>query len=165
MSLFANAFLGSGVPLAGDPITSFQNVSLLELRTGTVVNNCKPTVRDVVKTRFMATNSGDRPLEIIPLLQVGRERDHSEDNVITLLAGETIEYTIFRSWETPGEYQLTLAYEARRPGQPFARLAYPKVTIQVSSLEASKLIHWISYFRTARLRVEVEGAERWAAHS
>ena len=163
--MFGDAFLGSGVPLGGDPITSFQNVSLLELRTGTVLNKSKPTVRDVVKVRLIATNCGGRRLEIIPLLQVGREGDrgHSEDNVITLLAGESIESSILRSWETPGEHQLTLAYEARLPGQPFARLAYPEVMIHVRSPEADKLIHWISYFRAAHL--QAKRLERWAAHS
>ncbi len=165
MSMFVDAFLGAGVPLAGDPITSFENVSLLGLRAGTVLNNCRPTVRDVVKVRFIATNCGERRLEIILPLQVGRERDweHSEDNVITLLPGESIEYSVFRSWETPGEHQLALAYEARRPGQPFARLAYPRVTLHVRPPEANKLVHWISILRAAH--PQAEWSERWAAHS
>jgi hypothetical protein len=36
LSMFVDAFLGSGVPLSGDPITSFQVVPLLGLRTGTI---------------------------------------------------------------------------------------------------------------------------------
>jgi hypothetical protein len=60
MSMFVDAFLGAGVPLGGDPITSFQNVPLLELRTGTVLNNCKPTVGDVVNVRLIGTNCGER---------------------------------------------------------------------------------------------------------
>jgi hypothetical protein len=62
MSLFVDAFLGSGVPLAGDPITSFQNVPLLGLQTATVLDNCAPMARDVVKVRFIARNCGERLL-------------------------------------------------------------------------------------------------------
>jgi hypothetical protein len=151
MSMFVDAFLGSGVPVAGDPITSFRNVSLLGLRTATVVNNCNPMVRDVVKVRFIATNCGERGIEIAPPRQGGRERDreHSEDNLTTLLPGESVEYWVFRSWDVPGEHQLTLAYEARCAGQPFARLAYPTVAIHVEPPEASKLMHWISSVRAA----------------
>jgi hypothetical protein len=145
MSMFADAFLGSGVPIAGDPITSFRNVSLLGLRTGTILDNCNPMVRDVVKVRFIATNCGERRLEIVLPHQDGGERDHehSEDNLTTLLPGESLEYSVFRSWDAPGEHQLTLAYEARYAGQPFARLAYPAVAIHVRPPEAHKWMYWI----------------------
>jgi len=160
MSMFVDAFLGAGVPLGGDPITSFQNVPLLELRIGTVLNNCKPTVGDVVKVRLIGTNCGERRLEIVPLLQVGRKRDreHSQDNVITLLPGESIEYSVFRSWETPGEHQLALAFEARWPGEPFARLAYPIVPVHVRHPEVNKLTHWIAGL--CAVHSQAEGAER-----
>jgi hypothetical protein len=156
MSMFVDAFLGAGVPLGGDPITSFQNVSLLGLRTGTILNNCKPTVGDIVKARLIATNCGESRLEIIPLLRVGREgnREHSPDNVITLLPGESMESSVFRSWETPGEHQVALAFEARRPGRPFARLAYPGVTIHVRHSEGSKLTHWIACLRAVHPQAE-----------
>ena len=149
--MFVDAFLGSGVPLAGDPITSFWNVSLLGLRTATVVNNCNPLVRDIVKVRFIATNCGERRLEIVFPRQDGRERDreHSEDNLTTLLPGESLEYSVFRTWDAPGEHQLSLAYEARCAGQPFARLAYPAVAIHVRPPEANKLMHWILCARAA----------------
>jgi hypothetical protein len=151
MSIFVDAFLGSGVPLAGDPITSFQNVSLLGLRTATVLDNCNPMVGDVVKVRFISTNCGEGRLEIVPPGQDGRQRDPepSENSVVTLLPGESLEYSVFRSWDAPGEHQLTLAYEARCAGQPFARLAYPTVAIHVRPLEANKFIHWILWARAA----------------
>ena len=143
--MFVDAFLGSGVPLGGDPITSFWNVPFLGLRTATVVNSCNPLVRDVVKVRFIATNCGERRLEIIFPIPDSRDRDHehSEDNLTTLLSGESIEYSVFRKWDAPGEHQLTLAYEARWAGQPFARLACPKVAIRVKPPEANKLMHWV----------------------
>ena len=145
LSMLVDAFLGSGVPLAGDPLTSFQNVSLLGLRTATVVYTCNPMVRDVVKVRLLATNCGQRQVEILPLRHEGRKRDqeHSDDNLVTLLHGESLEYWAFRSWDVPGEHQLALAYEARCAGQPFARLAYPAVTIHVRPPEADNLRHWI----------------------
>ena len=143
MSMFVDAFLGSGVPLAGDPITSFRNVSLLGLRTATVLDNCNPMVRDVVKVRFIATNCGERRIEIVLARQDPNERDreYSEDSLTTLLPGESLEYSVFRSWDAPGKHQLTLAYEARCAGQPFARLAYPAVPIHVRPPEANKLMH------------------------
>jgi hypothetical protein len=151
MSLFVDAFLGSGVPLAGDPITSFQNVWLLGLRTATVLYNCKPTVRDIVKVRFIARNCGERPLEIVRLDKDGGDLNHecSKDNSITLLPDESLEYSAFRSWDAPGKYQLTLAYGARCAGQPFARLAYPTVTVHVRRPEANTLMHWIVCARAA----------------
>ena len=90
-------------------------------------------VRDVVKVRFTATNCGKRPIEVVRCVQEDRERDHeySERNASTLLPGESLEYSIFRSWDTPGEHRLTLAYEARCAGHPFARLTYPTVAIRV----------------------------------
>lgn len=148
MSMFVDAFLGSGVPLAGDPVTSFRNVPLLELRTATVLNNCEPRVRDVVKVRFIATNCRERPLEIV--FPKERDREHSADSRTTLLPGESLEYSVFRAWDAPGEHQLTLAYEARCAGQPFARLACPTVAIHVRSPEANKLLHWILCARAAR---------------
>jgi hypothetical protein len=154
MSMFADAFLGAGVPVSGDPMTSFQNVSLLGLRTGTVLNNCKPTAGDVVKVRLIATNCGETPVEVVPLLQ---------DNVITLLPGESIEHSVFRSWDTPGQHQLSLAFEARQPGKPFARLAYPIVTIHVRHPEGNKLPHWIACLRT--VHSQGEWSERSAAPS
>ena len=165
MSMFVDAFLGAGVPLDGDPITSFQNVPLLGLRTGTVLNNCKPMVGDVVKVRLLATNCSERRLEMIPLLQLGRERDreYPQDNVITLLPGESIGYSAFRSWETPGEHQLALAFEARWPGKPFARLAYPIVTIHVRHPEVNKLTRWIACL--CAVYPQAEWSERRAAHS
>jgi hypothetical protein len=145
MSMFVDAFLGSGVPLGGEPITSFRNVSPLELRTATVLNNSKPNVRDIVKIRFLATNYGNRRLEIIFPGQDARERDcePSEDNRLTLLPGESLEYSVFRSWDAPGEHKLTLAYEARCAGQPFARLACPAVAIRVGSPQVNRWPHWI----------------------
>src|SRR5882724_4179356 len=141
MSLFVDAFLGSGVPLGGDPITSFEIFPFLGLRTATVLDNCKPLVGDVVKARFIATNCGERRLEVVRAIHAGRERHHeySGHNAIPLLPGESLEYAIFRSWDTAGEHQLTLAYEARRDGQPFARLAYPTVVVRVRAPEISKL--------------------------
>jgi len=145
MSMFVDAFLGSGVPLAGDPITSFQNVPLLGLQTATVLDNCAPRARDVVKVRFIARNCGERLLEILSPHQHGRELDHehSENSLITLPPGESFEFSVFRSWDAPGEHQLTLAYRARCAGQPFARLAYPAVAIHVRPSEANKLMDWI----------------------
>src|SRR5579862_8328918 len=113
-STLVDAFLGSDVPLGGDPITSFHVVPLLGLRTATVLNNSSPVVRDVVKVRFMATNCGKRPIEVVRCVQADREQEHeySESNATALLPGESLEYSIFRSWDTPGEHQLTLTYEA-----------------------------------------------------
>jgi hypothetical protein len=149
--MFVDAFLGSGVPIAGDPITSFRNVSLLGLRTATVLDNCNPRVRDVVKVRFIATNCGERPLEIVSPSHEDEERDreHSQDNVTTLLPGESLEYSVFRSWDAPGEHQLALPYEARCAGRPFARLTYPAVAILVRPPEANKLMHSIFCARAA----------------
>jgi len=143
--MFADAFLGSGVPLAGDPITSFRNVSLLGLRTAIVLDNCSPMVRDVIKIRFIATNCGERRIEILPPCQDGSEldRERSEDNLATLGPGEEFRCSIFRSWDAPGQHQLALAYKARCAGHPFARLASPTVAIHVRPPEAHDLKHWI----------------------
>jgi hypothetical protein len=152
MSLFVDAFLGSGVPIGGDPITSFQIVPLLGLRTGTVLDNCKPMAQDVVKLRFIATNCGERRIEIVRSIQAERERDdqYSAHNSATLLPGESLEFSIFRSWDAPGEHQVTLAYEARCAGLPFARLAYPTVAIHVRPPDDNSLMHWILCARAAR---------------
>jgi hypothetical protein len=133
MSAFVDAFMGSGVPLAGDPITSFETVPLLGLRAGTVVENHRPMVRDVVKARFIATNCGERPLEIVCSIQDRREQDDDywDKNSTMLLPGEFSEFCTFRSWDVPGEHQLTLAYAARCMGHPFAQLTYPVVAIDV----------------------------------
>ncbi len=156
MSMFVDAFLGSGVPLGGDPITLFQNVPVLGLRTATVLNNRYPMVQDVVKVRFIATNCGAVPLEIVPASKDDRElsREHTEDSFITLLPGESIDYSIFRSWDAPGEHQLTLAYKARCAGLPFARLTYPAVAIHVRPPQADKLMHWIGWARAAHPQVQ-----------
>jgi hypothetical protein len=148
MSIFGDAFLGSGVPLAGDPITLFQLVPLLGLRTATVLDNCRPMVRDVVKARFIATNCGERRLEIVRCIRDGRERDddYAEKNSLTLLPGESVEFSIFRSWDAPGEHQLNLAYEARCDDLPFAKLHYPAVTIDV----VPPLMPWMSWVRATR---------------
>jgi hypothetical protein len=145
MSWFIDAFLGSGVPIGGDPVTSFWNESLLGLRTATVVNNCRPLVRDVVKVRFLAINYGERRLEVAFPVPDGRERDrgHAGDNLTMLLPGESLEYSVFRMWDVPGEHQLTLAYEARSTGLPFARLTCPKVAIHVRPPEVVKLLPWV----------------------
>ena len=156
MSLYVDAFLGSGVPIAGDPMTSFQVVPLLGLRTGTVLANCRPMARDVVKLRFIATNCGERRIQIVRSIQEDRERDeeYSANNSATLLPGESLEFSIFRSWDVPGEHQVTLAYEARCAGLPFARLAYPTVAIHVRPPEANKLMHWILCARAARAEAQ-----------
>jgi hypothetical protein len=145
LSLFGDALLGSAVPLGGDPITAFQIVPLLGLRTATVLYNCKPIVGDVVKARFIATNCGERPLEVVRSIPAGRERDleYSERNSTPLLPGESLEHCVFRSWDAAGAHQLTLMYEVRCPGQPFARLTYPPVAIRVSTPKADKLAQWI----------------------
>ena len=165
LSMFVDAFVGSGVPLAGDPITSFQNISLLGLRTGTVVDNRKPTVRDVVKVRIIATNCGHRPIEIVPLCEVsnGRDREPSENNVITLVPGASIQHSIFRSWEAPGERQLSFSYEARCDSQPFARLTYPSATVHVRPAGVNGLIYWVWCLRAAYARAQ--WSERWGSHS
>jgi hypothetical protein len=162
--MFLDAFLGAGVPLGGDPVTSFQNVSLLGLRTGTVLNNSKPRVGDVVKVRLIATNCGERGLEIIPLVQAGRERDWdpSQDNVLTLPPGQSVESSVFRSWEAAGEHQLALTFTARRPGKPFTRLVYPLVTIHVGHPEGNRLNHWIACLRA--VHPQAESSESRAAH-
>lgn len=146
MSIFVDAFLGSGVPLSGEPITSVQNVPLLGLRTTTVLSNCEPMVEDIVKVRLIATNCGEKPVEIVPQPQAGSpDGEHFEENVITLLPGESSEHSVFRRWESPGEYQLTLAYEARCAGRPYARLSYPRVALNVKHREAHRLTYWILY--------------------
>jgi hypothetical protein len=146
--MFVDAFLGSGVPLGGDPITSFQIVPLLGLRTATILNNCNPMVGEVVKVRVMATNCGERGIEVVRSVQADRERDqrYSEHNSITLLPGESLEYSIFRSWNAPGAHKLTLTYEARCAGHPFARLTYPTVALHVRA----PLTPWILWVRAAR---------------
>lgn len=145
LSIFGDAFLGSGVPLAGDPITSFQLVPLLGLRVATVLDNCRPMVRDVVKARFIATNYGERRLEVVRCFRDSRD-DYAEKNSITLLPGESAEFSIFRSWDAPGQHQLTLAYEARCAGLPFARLHYPTVTIDVMP----PVTPWMLWVRVTR---------------
>lgn len=156
MSMFADAFLGSGVPLLGDPITSFQVVPLLGLRTATILHNCNPMVGEVVKVRFMATNCGERGIEIVRSIETSRERDdeYSAHNATTLLPGESFEYSVFRSWDAPGAHQVTLGYEARCAGQPFARLTYPEVAIHVRTPEANKWMHWIMLARAAHPQVQ-----------
>jgi hypothetical protein len=86
-----------------------------------------------------------RRLEVVRAIQPDREgyHEYSEHNAIPLLPGESLEYGIFRSWDTPGEHQLTLAYAARCAGQPFAQLSYPTVAIHVRALEANQMAHWI----------------------
>jgi hypothetical protein len=150
-SMFVDAFLGSGVPVAGDPVTSFENVPLLGLRTATVVNNCNPMVGDIVKVRFIARNCGEKRLEITPCHPRGSVADdeHLEDGLVTLLPGESLEHSVFRSWDAPGEHQFTLAYQARCAGQPFAHLVYPTVAIHVRALEGSKLMYWVRCARAA----------------
>lgn len=140
-SIFVDAFLGSGVPLDGDPITSFQMVPILGLRTATILNNCKPIVRNATRVRFIATNCGEKRLQVVRAVEAGRERSHeySEQNATTLLPGESLEFSLFRSWDSPGEHQLTMAYEARCAAQPFARLAYPAVTVRVRRPEANEV--------------------------
>jgi hypothetical protein len=152
MSMFGDAFLGSGVPLAGDPITSFQLVPLLGLRAATVLDNCRPVVRDIVKVRFIATNCGEKRLEVVRSIEADRDRDHeySERNSITLLPGESSEFSIFRSWDAPGQHQLTLAYEARGDDLPFARLTYPTVAIHVRVPDTNILMNWILWARAVR---------------
>ncbi len=130
LSMFADSFLGAGVPLEGDPITAFQNVSLLGLRVGTVLNNCRPTVGEVVKVRLIATNCGVSLVDFNPLLK---------DNLIALRPGESTECSVFRSWEAPAEQQLAFPFEARRPGEPFARLTYPAVCIHVRHAQANQI--------------------------
>ena len=150
-SLFVDAFLGSGVPLAGDPLTAFKIVPLLALRTGTIVENRTPVLRDVVKVRFIATNCGESRLEIIRSIEDGQERDHaySENDSIALLPGESSELCTFRSWDAPGIHQLSVAYAVRCAGLPFARLAYPAVAIRVRAPEPNKLMHWLGWARPA----------------
>ncbi len=154
MSTLVDAFLGSGVPLAGDPVTAFQNVPLLGLRTALVLNNCCPVVGDVVKARCIAMNCGKAPVEIVPAPKEDRElsNGHSEGSLITLLPGESFEYPVFRSWDAPGEHQLTLAYKARRAGLPFARLTFPTAAIHVRPPQGSKFVHWILWARAAHLQ-------------
>jgi hypothetical protein len=151
LSRFVDAFLGSGVPLSGDPVTSFQVVPLLGLRTGTILDNCKPMVGDVVKARFIAANCGGRELEIVRYVPVNRETDqeHSERNTTTLVPGESFEHSVFRSWDSPGPHQLTLAFEARCAGYPFARLTYPAVAIHVRA----PLTPWILWTHAARAQL------------
>ncbi len=158
LSTFVDAFLGSGVPLGGDPITAFQNVPVLALRTATVLNNCYPNVRDVVKVRFIATNCGDAPLEIVPAPREDSELgdEHSQDSLITLLPGESSDYLIFRSWDAPGEHQLTLAYRVRRAGLPFARLTFPTAALHVRPPQAGKLFHWIVWARAVSRSVGLD---------
>jgi hypothetical protein len=144
-SVFVDAFQGSGVPLDGDPVTSFYNVPLLALRTATVVNDCKPLVRDIVRMRFIASNCGEKPIEIgLPRsVAMSRNLEISVDDLATLLPGESLEYSTFRAWDAPGEYQLTLTYFARCHGKPLARLEYPKVTIRVQPAEGQSFMRGI----------------------
>ena len=128
--MFADSFLGAGVPLEGDPITAFQNVSLLGLRVGTVLNNCRPMVGEVVRVRLIATNCGGSLVDVNPLLA---------DNLITLRPGESTECSVFRSWEAPADQQLAFAFEARRLGEPFAQLTFPTVSIRVRHAQANQI--------------------------
>ena len=128
--MFADAFLGAGVPLEGDPITSFQIISLLGLRVGTVLNKSRPKVGEVVKVRLIATNCGGSLVDVNPLLK---------DNLITLRPGESTECSVFRFWDAPTEQQLAFAFEARRPGEPFARLTFPTVSIHVRHEQADQI--------------------------
>jgi hypothetical protein len=148
--MLVDAFLGSAVPLAGDPITSFQNVPFLGLRTATILYNSNPMVRDVVKVRLIARNCGERRLEIVRTCQDGSTLhcEYSEEDLVGLLPGESLEYTAFRSWDGPGEHH-TLGYVARCAGRPFARLAYPTVAVHVRPAEANTLVHWILRSRAA----------------
>ena len=130
MSMILDAFQGSGVPLCGDPITSVHCVPLLGLRTMTVLNNCKPSVQEVIKLRFIATNCSKNPIEIIPYCEAG---SHSKHNVTVLLPGDSSDFSVFRSWEFPSHHKVTMAYEARGVGRNFARLSYPLVTIDVKA--------------------------------
>jgi hypothetical protein len=134
------AFLGSGVPLGGDPITSFQTIPILGLRTATILDNCSPIVHDIVRVRFIATNYGEKPLQVIGSVAAVRERNHecSQHNATTLLPGESIELSFFRCWDSPGDHRVIMAYEARCAAQPFARLAYPTVTVHVRRSEANQ---------------------------
>ena len=112
--------------------------------------------QDVVKVRFIATNCGERRIEIVRSIQADRERDdaYSANNSATLLPGESLEFSIFRSWDAPGEHQVTLAYEARCAGLPFARLAYPTVAIHVRPPEANNSMHWILCASAARAQAQ-----------
>ena len=58
-------------------------------------------LRDVVKVRFIATNCGERRLDLVRSSQNAQERDHqySENNSIPLLPGESSEFCTFRSWD------------------------------------------------------------------
>ena len=152
--MLVDAFLGSAVPLDGDPVTSFQNVPLLGLRTATILYNSNPMVRDVVKVRLIARNCGERRLEIVRRCQDDRalHGEYSEEDLVGLLPGESLEYTVFRSWDGPGEHQFNLGYAARCAGRPFARLAYPTVAVHVRPAEASTLVHWILCARAATAR-------------
>jgi hypothetical protein len=108
-------------------------------------------LRDIVKVRFIATNCGEHRLDLVRSTQSAPERDdrYSENNSIPLLPGESSEFSSFRSWDIPGEHQLTLAYEVQRDGLPFARLTYPAVAIHVNSPELNKLVHWLWWARPA----------------
>jgi hypothetical protein len=112
--------------------------------------------QDVVKVRFIATNCGERRIEIVRSIQEDQERDdeYSANNSATLLPGESLEFSIFRSWDAPGEHQVTLAYEARCAGLPFARLAYPPLAIHVRPPEDNNLMHWILFARVARAQAQ-----------
>jgi hypothetical protein len=116
-------------------------VPALGLRTATILHNSRPMVCDAIKVRFIATNCGEKRLEVVRSIEAGRERNHeySEHNATTLLPGESLEYSVFRSWDAPGEHQLTLAYEARCAAQPFARLTYPTVAVRVRHPEANEV--------------------------
>lgn len=146
--MFADAFQGSGVPLAGDPVTSFELVPLIGLRAGTVVDNSRPEVRDVIKARFIATNCGERPIEIVRSIQNRRDRDDDYwgKNSTSLLPGESLEFCTFRSWDAPGKHQLTVAYAVRCAGHPFARLTYPIVAIHVGR----PLMPWMLWVRATQ---------------
>ena len=135
LSMFADAFLGSGVPLGGDPLTSFQVFPFLGLRTATILDTCKLMVGDVVKGRFIATNCGARRLEVVRAIDTGCEPDqeYSERNAVILIPGASVEYSVCRSWDRPGQHQFTLAYEVRYSGHPFARLTYPTVAVHVTA--------------------------------
>jgi hypothetical protein len=66
-----------------------------------------------------------------------------------LLPGESSEFSIFRSWDAPGKHLLSMAYEVRRAGLPFARRTYPAVAIHVMAPQPNKLMHWLWRARPA----------------
>lgn len=145
MSLFVDAFLGSGVPIEGDPITAFENVPLLGLRTATILKNCQPLEGEIVKVRFIATNCGKRGLEILcpGASHSGVGDGRAQGDPVMLLPGESLEYPVFRSWDAPGTHVFTLEYQVRSVGHHFARLRYPTVAVHVRRQETIGLMEEI----------------------